>query len=168
MTDTEYKPASTFATPEEEEAAVIEWHTYDEAVEQANADFCKTMMHAPAKEIAAQYVTPLLQEGILKVSAETIQIMDLAVPRKRLALFHIALHWVIAGVESEQGPNGYTAVKVTVIHGNDAEAGFKITSNLAADNGQYILLTRKIACELFEIINYFVALDTPTEKAVVS
>ena len=168
MTDTEYKPAHTFATPEEEDAAVIEWHNYDEAVEKANADFCKTMMSAAIKDIAAQYVTPLLSEGILQVSKETVQIMDMAVPRTRLPLFYISLHWVIAGVETVQGPNGYTAEKVTVIHGNDYEPGFKITSNLEADSGMSILLTRGIACEVLEIINYFVSLDTPTEKAVES
>ena len=153
--DTDLK--HSYQSPEEEAEAVRVWHEYDERIHAAELAVCKALMLAPMKDVAGRYVGPLLSENILSVSPQTVKIMGLVIPRNKLALFLLALHWIIAGVEGAQGSNGYTYSKVQVARGMDVLSGFKIESNVTGEGS--ILLTRQIACELYEIVLYLCSLD---------
>lgn len=109
------------------------------------------------KGIAGMYVSPLLDEGILKVTKDHVQIMELVIPRRRVVLFHIAL-CQLRSPESffpiAQGANGFTVEKVLAARGNDIIESYRITSN-AEDKGS-IILTKRLAWELWEVVAFFI------------
>ena len=117
-----------------------------------------TALHTPVKEIAEAFVVPLLEENILSVRRDHIQIMGLVIPRQRLVYFHLALSQLHSEQPIKQSDKGYSVEQVTIVNGNDTEPGYKITDN--SDNDKSILLTRRLAAELYEVIHYFV--DIPT------
>jgi len=117
-----------------------------------------TALHTPVKEIAEAFVVPLLEENILSVRRDHIQIMGLVIPRQRLVYFHLALSQLRSEQPIKQSDKGYSVEQVTIVNGNDTEPGYKITDN--SDNDKSILLTRRLAAELYEVIHYFV--DIPT------
>lgn len=116
--------------------------------------FCRQMLTTPLKEIAEEYVAPLLSEDILKVTKDHVKIMNLVIPRDRVVYFHIALTVLRRGEAVQQSERGFTVEPTTVARGNDIVEGYKITSN-AEDKGE-IFLTRKLAAELWEVLAFFI------------
>ena len=116
--------------------------------------YARSMKNEPIRDIAESYIAPLLAEGILKVHKDHIQIMDLVIPRERVVYLHIILTALRAGAPLAQSPRGYTVTPVTLINGNDAQPGYKIVSNVP-EEGE-ILLTRKLATELWEVTGFFI------------
>jgi hypothetical protein len=127
--------------------------------------FCKQMLTTPLKEIAQEYVAPLLSEDILKVTKDHVTIMSLVIPRDRVVYFHIALTVLRRGEAITQSERGFTVSPVHVADGNEVIAGYKIVSN-AEDKGE-IFLTRKLAAELWEVLAFFLPepiAQTTTDK----
>jgi hypothetical protein len=118
------------------------------------------------KEIAGLYVKPLLDEKILKVTKDHIQIMNLVVPRERVVFFHIALTQIRSPHEFfpiRQGRNGFTVEKAKAARGNTVVDAYRVTSN--ASDGTSILLTKKLAWELWEVVAFFIpVLDKPLDN----
>lgn len=118
------------------------------------------LSHLPSKEIAGDYVAPLLDEGILTVTPDHIKIMSLTIPRQRVFFFHLALLQLRGpNLPVHQGQLGFDVEAVKVARGNDVYDGYKITSN-AGDKGS-ILLTRDLAWELLEVTAFFVDNEPP-------
>ena len=120
---------------------------------------CGLLAKMPSKEIAEVYVGTLLSEGILRVTPAHVQIMDLIIPRDRVVYFFIALAQLRTGEKYAHSERGFTVVPVTVVHGNDAEQGYRITSN--ADDKGSVLLTRRLAAEVYEVVAFFVREPDP-------
>jgi hypothetical protein len=123
-----------------------------------------------SKEIAGGYVKPLLSENILQVSKDHIKIRNLIVSRERVVFLHIALTQLRSPATMypvRQGVNGFTVEKVKAARGNDVVDAYRITSN--ASDHTSILLTKKLAWELWEVIAFFIPsweapLDNPLPK----
>lgn len=126
-----------------------------------------------SKEIASLYVKPLLDEDILRVTRDRVQIRNLVVPRERVVYLHIALTQLRSPdslYPIRQGANGFTVEKVKAARGNDVVDAYRITSN--ASDHTSILLTKKLAWELWEVIAFFIPVldgpntDNPLPKSV--
>ena len=117
-------------------------------------ELAKQMSRLPCKEIAEAYVGELLAEKILKVTKDHIQIMDLVIPRERVVYFQVALSTVRMETKVAQSANGYTVEPVTIVNGNNTMAGYSINSNVEGEGK--ILLTRKLATELYEVVAFFI------------
>ncbi len=117
-----------------------------------------TSLHTPIPEIAESFVGPLLSEDILSVRKDHVQIMGLTIPRHRLVYFHLALSQLRMGYPVSQSANGFSVEPITIVRGNDTEPGYRIVDNI--DNDSSILLTRKLAAELYEVLLFFVEVPT--------
>lgn len=118
------------------------------------------------KDIAGSYVKPLLDENILRVTKDHIKIKGLIIPRGRVVWFHIALTQLRSPDEFypiRQGINGFTVEKVKAARGNEIVDAYRITSN--AEDHMSILLTKKLAWELWEVVAFFIPkLDAPLDE----
>jgi hypothetical protein len=124
---------------------------------------CALLAKTPLKEIAEAYVGPLLSEGILKVTPSHVHIMNLVIERDRVVYFFIALSQLRTGTKYAHGTRGFTVEPITVVSGNDTQDGYKITSN--AEDAGSVVLTRKLAAEVWEVVAFFVR--TPDPKTFV-
>jgi len=135
-----------------------------EAVEDTS-DEARALAHTPCKEIAEAYVGSLLAENILQVTKAHIKIMNLVIPKERLVYFHIALSVLRLNEPNKQNVKGYSIEPKLLVSGNDTFPGYSITSNVEGEGS--ILITRKLATELVEVLAFFIpVLDTDNAEAV--
>jgi len=120
---------------------------------------CALLAKTPMKEIAEAYVGPLLSEGILKVTPSHIHIMNLVIERERVVYFYIALSQLRTGNKYVHGTRGFTVEPVTLVSGNNTQQGYKISSN--ADDKGSVVLTRKLATEVSEVVAFFIRNPDP-------
>ena len=114
----------------------------------------------PVREIAEAHVGVLLSEGIFEVTKGHIKVMNLTVPREKIIYFQIILNALRIDQPIKQA-HGYTVTPVTVARGNDTFSGYKVESKV--DKEGSIILTRKLASELSEVVPYFIPAQAETD-----
>ena len=118
------------------------------------------------KSIASEYVKPLLDENILSVTRDHIRIRTMTVPRERVVFLHVALTQLRSPQTQfpiTQGRNGFSVEQIKAARGNDVVDAYRITSN--AEDHTSIILTRKLAWELWEVIAFFIpTLTEPSDN----
>lgn len=116
------------------------------------------------KKQVGRIAKELIDEQILKVERHQIVIHTITVPRDRLLFFQLALGASLNGdVITHKGEYGYMTDKTKALdYYGDEVSAWCITSNTEGEDDQKLLVTRKLATELYEVVQFLLGDNPPT------